>query len=321
MKFKDYYYLIVAFVIVIVSLFLSSCSVAEPTVYAIQGIQGEAGEAGETGNITEATTTDMTGLFYGDGANVLTTDKPTGLVVGTFDTQELDNKTLDSSVAKGTWTRSGTWTIPAVTLDGSLTINGQTFAAGAGTIQIDTTGSTFLNAYCFSPATTGAIFSTYHIKAPPANNDTVFTQRAYGRDLDNVNQLLYDFRVIAEDVTAVTASGLLEWYIMNDGVQNLAMSLSSNGTLMVDDSFDTFDVFDDALILKDAISRGNQDILLELGILKRVDIVDKYLKVIGQKYMIQLQPFNKLIAGGVYQNRDKIDALELRISKLEELLK
>lgn len=45
----------------------------------------------------------------------------TGAVVGTTNTQELDNKTLDSSVGKGTWTASGTWTLPAHTVSGLLT--------------------------------------------------------------------------------------------------------------------------------------------------------------------------------------------------------
>ena len=38
--------------------------------------------------------------------------------------QELDNKTLDSAVGKGTWTASGTWTIPAVTLGGIVSGGG-----------------------------------------------------------------------------------------------------------------------------------------------------------------------------------------------------
>ena len=38
-------------------------------------------------------------------------------------TQELDNKTLDSSVGKGTWTASGTWTLPAITLGGDVTFS------------------------------------------------------------------------------------------------------------------------------------------------------------------------------------------------------
>jgi hypothetical protein len=37
-------------------------------------------------------------------------------------TQELDNKTLDSAVGKGTWTTSGVWTLPAITLGGIMTL-------------------------------------------------------------------------------------------------------------------------------------------------------------------------------------------------------
>ena len=44
--------------------------------------------------------------------------------VGTDTTQELDNKTLDSSVGKGTWTASGTWTLPALTLGGTVSGGG-----------------------------------------------------------------------------------------------------------------------------------------------------------------------------------------------------
>lgn len=40
-------------------------------------------------------------------------------------TDELDNKTLDSSVGKGTWTASGTWTLPAITLGGTVSGGGQ----------------------------------------------------------------------------------------------------------------------------------------------------------------------------------------------------
>lgn len=35
-------------------------------------------------------------------------------------TEELDNKTLDSSVGKGTWTASGTWQLPAFTMGGNV---------------------------------------------------------------------------------------------------------------------------------------------------------------------------------------------------------
>ncbi len=44
-----------------------------------------------------------------------------GNVVGTTLVQELDNKTLDSSVGKGTWTASGTWKLPDIYLNGDIT--------------------------------------------------------------------------------------------------------------------------------------------------------------------------------------------------------
>lgn len=46
----------------------------------------------------------------------------TGTVATLAGTEELDNKTLDSSVGKGTWTASGTWTLPAFTAGGNITL-------------------------------------------------------------------------------------------------------------------------------------------------------------------------------------------------------
>jgi len=48
-------------------------------------------------------------------------------------TQELTNKTLNASVAKGTWTASGTWTLPAFTLGGAITGNNQNIS-GLGAV-------------------------------------------------------------------------------------------------------------------------------------------------------------------------------------------
>jgi len=44
-----------------------------------------------------------------------------GNVTGTTLTQELTNKTLTSSVGKGTWTASGTWKLPAMFFNGDIT--------------------------------------------------------------------------------------------------------------------------------------------------------------------------------------------------------
>ena len=48
----------------------------------------------------------------------------TGTLATLAGTEELDNKTLDSSVGKGTWTASGTWTLPAYTLGGTVSGGG-----------------------------------------------------------------------------------------------------------------------------------------------------------------------------------------------------
>lgn len=55
-----------------------------------------------------ATTTGIHGVGAGD-------------IVGTTIVQELDSKTLDSSVGKGTWTASGVWKLPAMFFNGDIT--------------------------------------------------------------------------------------------------------------------------------------------------------------------------------------------------------
>ncbi|MBR1122108.1 hypothetical protein JQ628_11330 [Bradyrhizobium lablabi] len=57
-------------------------------------------------------------------SRILTLPDASGTLVTLDATQELDNKTLDASVAKGTWTASGAWTIPAVTLGGTVSGGG-----------------------------------------------------------------------------------------------------------------------------------------------------------------------------------------------------
>ena len=61
--------------------------------------------------------------FDGSGVPVATKDVPTGTPVGSSDTQTLTNKTLDTAVAKGTWSASGVWTLPAFTLGGNATLS------------------------------------------------------------------------------------------------------------------------------------------------------------------------------------------------------
>jgi hypothetical protein len=79
------------------------------------GVQDSGVTISDTDNVT--TTGNITATsFFGDGTTL------TGIAT-LNGTQELDNKTLDSSVGKGTWTASGTWTLPAITFGGMVTVS------------------------------------------------------------------------------------------------------------------------------------------------------------------------------------------------------
>ena len=61
------------------------------------------------------TDTDLTGHIAD-----ISTHGVSGAIVGTSESQELTNKTLTTTTAKGTWAASGTWTLPAMTLGGTI---------------------------------------------------------------------------------------------------------------------------------------------------------------------------------------------------------
>ncbi len=74
--------------------------------------------------------------------NTNVTYPTTGTLSTLAGAEELDNKTLDASVAKGVWTASGTWTVPAFTLAGTVTGTGQTIS---NFIALVGTGATVTN--------------------------------------------------------------------------------------------------------------------------------------------------------------------------------
>lgn len=72
-------------------------------------------------NITNTTSTNLTGILIGDSSLISTIAKPTGTVVGTSDSQVLTSKTLTSPIINGTVTTTGL-TLPSFTLTAGGTI-------------------------------------------------------------------------------------------------------------------------------------------------------------------------------------------------------
>ena len=190
---------------------------------------------------------------------------------GTIDGATITSPAL-SGTTTGTFTVGGTVTINAFTLGGKLTatgveIEGDTFDINGGTIDgvtitspalSGTTTGTFTIggtvsidvgsgslALATGSSTSGLIITTtndghgvlyegYHITDNPGVTDSVLALRSYGRD-EGDNKVMYGlFLLTSTAVGDGIASGTWDWWLLNAGTNNVAMSLSSAGALNLD---------------------------------------------------------------------------------------
>jgi len=153
----------------------------------------------------------------------------------------LDGKeVLSSIVMHGTWMASGTVTLPAVTLGGAMTLNGQSFDAGSGSVLVSTTGTNVGFIITSTQDTTiGAVLIVKQISASPAVNDIVGSFSFQGRDLGGVTRTYTEFQSLIEDATSAAQSGKFRWVTYLAGAWNEAMTLSGAGALWTDLSVDT----------------------------------------------------------------------------------
>ncbi len=217
-------------------------------------------------------------------------------------------------------TDTGTLTFGAATLGGTLTLNGQTLDAGSVSALIATTGGgQGLQIISTQDGDLGAVLSLKHISATPANFDR-------GGDIhfrttnDNSEDILAVFVIgRLNDVSDGAEVSQFLIYGLDAGTQNLGLTLSGAGGLSVDADIGTaddpvalFDKYDDALVLRQGIRQRNCDLLVDIGVFSR--------KNSGSGYMMNIQPMTRLLAGGIYQNRAKIDALEKELTELKALV-
>lgn len=115
----------------------------------------------------------------------------------------------------------------------------------------------------------------------------------------------------------------MSWTTKSGGVSNQAMTLSAGGTLEVDLGYGTFDEYDDARLLRDAIQNDNPELLVDAGVYKVKYKLDEVGNITNETdgYMVSIQDMMKLNSGGIYQLLDYIEKLEYRVQILENKLK
>ncbi len=150
-------------------------------------------------------------------------------------------------------------TLPAFTLGGTVTLGGQAFDAGAGSAQINTTGTAGLLLQTTRNDTQGARLQGYQISTSPAVDDWVLSIQGKGRDL-GANEVTYGYLVIAiEDPADGANDGKIDFRTRLAGGDYLAMTLSSAGGLWVAADIDFSTSIDSALVA-DHVSLGCFDI-------------------------------------------------------------
>jgi len=216
--------------------------------------------------------------------------------------------TLTSPTINGTIATTGL-TLPAVTLGGALTLNGQVFDAGSGSAQINTTGA---NAGLIMTSTqdgaTGVLLRAIAVSTSPAVSDLLFQEQVMGKN-DNAETITYGtVRFLINSPTDGAEDSKYDIYLYNAGAQNQAMTLSGAGVLAVDlggsgaaAQVDLFDEYDDAIVIKQGIQQNNRELLADIGVFDRKDT--------GSGYMMKIQPMVRLLAGGIYQSRQRLDDL------------
>lgn len=297
------YYLVIAIIILVLTLF-NSCSTTEPpldnyTYYVV-----------DLNNISSNTTTKYNGILGGDGNNVVVITDLTGLTGLLSDDQHVLDVEVISAIEN-----ASPLTLPEFTLGDTVNLNSKKFDAGSTDLWIKTIGSNKgMYLYSEQEGAIGLGFIAEHVSSSPAINDDIFRWNMAGRN-DNNEQFVYgymSFRIVS--VTDGSEEAKWRWLTTDNGSSNLAMELYPNGSLYIDGTFEVMDKYDDAVMLSRGFRDEEKQLLKDIGVLvnKRNEYTNE---VIDNEYMLNTQKLLTLLAGGVYQNRDKIDKITKRLDE------
>lgn len=224
---------------------------------------GLAGVIAGQVNIASSTTGTITLQALGvAGSSVLTLPIATDTLVGKATTDILTNKTLDTSVGKGTWTASGTWTLPAHTLGGTISgggnqINnvvvgastplagtfqalGATTYAGSDNIIVTKASGTLSTNYTASAGpvqitydSTGGSGIQYYFHDNAAGLNQKYFSLNFQSGIMNFNSLTDVGGAQATFMTMTNSSGVVTFPIATDATTSAAAAVVLTGGLAV----------------------------------------------------------------------------------------
>lgn len=208
-------------------------------------------------------------------------------------------------------------------MTGNVTLTDTTFElAGGQHFNILSAGGGQGMNYRTTAGGASGIYANYSLESTsPAINDIIYSEywkeTNSNLDLENFGY----FQVVTVNVTDGGETAKLRWTLRNNGATNVAMYLYSDGTLAVDAGFDTFDEYNDAELLKDAIKDGDYQLLVDAGIYDiKYKIDDKGIETTEEDgYLVSVPNMMKLNSGGIYQLLEYCKELEARIAILEGL--
>jgi len=158
-------------------------------------------------------------------------------VVTTSSTDELTNKTLNASVGKGTWTASGTWTLPAFTLGGTVSGGGNqlnniiigtsTPLAGSFTLVTASKAGLALDVTNSTDGTSNQVAKFSGTNATRANNDLIYDSYFLANSAGTQKEFVrLNFK--APVVTSTSEDGSFIVSLMSAGTLTDTLTLTKN---------------------------------------------------------------------------------------------